>query len=45
MTKVQQFSFVCAPSMVQYAGVTACDFDVTPLVDAYRKKRDRIYQG
>jgi aspartate aminotransferase/aminotransferase len=45
MTKLQQFSFVCAPSMVQYAGVTACDTDMTPYIEAYRKKRDRIHQG
>jgi aspartate aminotransferase/aminotransferase len=45
MIKVQQFSFVCAPSMVQHAGVAALDFDVTPYVESYRKKRDRIYQG
>ena len=45
MTKLQQFSFVCAPSMVQYAGVTACDTDMSPYIEAYRRKRDRIYQG
>jgi aspartate/methionine/tyrosine aminotransferase len=45
MAKVQQFSFVCAPSMVQYAGVTALDVDMTPFLDAYRRKRDHIYQG
>jgi aspartate aminotransferase/aminotransferase len=45
MVKLQQFSFVCAPSMVQYAGVVAWDHDVTSYVDAYRKKRDRIHAG
>jgi aspartate aminotransferase/aminotransferase len=45
MTKLQQFTFVCAPSIVQHAGLTACDFDVTPFVDSYRRKRDRIYHG
>src|SRR5579872_4789894 len=45
MTKVQQFTYVCAPSMVQYAGVAAWDFDVTPFIEAYRQKRDRIYAG
>jgi aspartate aminotransferase/aminotransferase len=45
MTKLQQFSFVCAPSMVQHAGVTACDVDMAPHIEAYRRKRDRIYQG
>ncbi len=45
MTKLQQFSFVCAPSMVQYAGVTAWDFDVTPFATTYRQKRDRVVAG
>jgi aspartate aminotransferase/aminotransferase len=42
MTKLQQFTFVCAPSMVQHAGVVALDFDVSPFVADYRRKRDRI---
>ena len=29
MIKLQQFTFVCAPSMVQHAGVAAWDFDVS----------------
>jgi aspartate aminotransferase/aminotransferase len=45
MIKLQQFSFVCAPSIVQYAGVVAWDQDMTHHVDAYRHKRDRIYTG
>jgi aspartate aminotransferase/aminotransferase len=45
MTKLQQFTFVCAPSMVQYAGVAAWNFDGTPFTAAYRQKRDRIYAG
>lgn len=42
MAKLQQFSFVCAPSMVQYAGVVALEQDLTPQVDAYRRKRDAV---
>jgi aspartate/methionine/tyrosine aminotransferase len=42
MAKLQQFSFVCAPSMVQYAGVAALDIDLTAQVDAYRRKRDAV---
>jgi aspartate aminotransferase/aminotransferase len=42
MAKLQQFSFVCAPSMVQYAGVVALDQDLTAQVDAYRRKRDAV---
>lgn len=45
MIKLQQFSFVCAPSVVQFAGVAACDFDVEPIVAEYRRKRDRICAG
>src|SRR5205823_5439867 len=45
MTKLQQFSFVCAPSIVQHAGVTAWDYDVGGIVADYRRKRDRVYEG
>ena len=44
MTKLQQYSFVCAPSMAQAAGAAALDFDVSPRVEAYRKKRDRVVE-
>ncbi len=40
MIKMQQFTFVCAPSMVQYAGVAAWDYDVAAFVADYRRKRD-----
>jgi aspartate/methionine/tyrosine aminotransferase len=42
MAKLQQFSYVCAPSIVQKAGVVALDQDLTPHVDAYRRKRDTV---
>jgi aspartate/methionine/tyrosine aminotransferase len=45
MTKLQQFTFVCAPSIVQYAGVVACDLDMSDYVAAYQKKRDFMYEG
>jgi len=45
MIKLQQFTFVCAPSMVQYAGLAALDYDVSQIVADYRQKRDRIYRG
>lgn len=44
MTKLQQYSFVCAPSMVQIAGVTALETDMSAHVDAYRLKRDRVVE-
>jgi aspartate aminotransferase/aminotransferase len=42
MAKLQQFSFICAPSMVQYAGVVALDRDLTAQTDAYRRQRDAV---
>jgi aspartate/methionine/tyrosine aminotransferase len=45
MAKLQQFTFVCAPSMVQHAGVAALEFDVTPFAAEYRRKRDLIVEG
>lgn len=44
MTKLQQYSFVCAPSMAQLAGVVALDADMSPFVEQYRKKRDLVAQ-
>lgn len=44
MTKLQQYSFVCAPSMVQVAGVAALDTDMSAYVEQYRIKRDRVVQ-
>jgi aspartate aminotransferase/aminotransferase len=45
MAKLQQFTFVCAPSIVQHAGVAALDYDVGGIVADYRRKRDRICAG
>ena len=45
MTKIQQYTFVCAPTPFQKAAIAALDYDVSSLVDAYRKKRDLIFEG
>ena len=45
MTKIQQYTFVCAPTPFQKAAIAALDFDVSGLVSAYRKKRDALYEG
>jgi aspartate/methionine/tyrosine aminotransferase len=45
MTKLQQYTFVCAPSMVQYAALQAPQVDMGPAIEAYRKKRDRVVEG
>jgi aspartate aminotransferase/aminotransferase len=45
MAKLQQFTYVCAPSVVQHAGLAAWDYDVSAIVATYRRKRDRIVAG
>jgi aspartate aminotransferase/aminotransferase len=45
MAKLQQFSFVCAPSMAQHAGVVALDQDLTAQIDAYRRKRNMVVEA
>ncbi len=43
MTMLQQYSFVCAPSMAQAAGIAAMRSDISDNVAAYRRKRDMVY--
>jgi len=45
MTKIQQYTFVCAPTPLQKAAVAALDCDVSEQVKPYRKKRDLVYEG
>jgi aspartate aminotransferase/aminotransferase len=45
MTKIQQYTFVCAPTPFQKAAVDALDYDVSNFVAEYRGKRDLIYTG
>jgi aspartate/methionine/tyrosine aminotransferase len=42
MAKLQQYTFVCAPQPVQWAGCAALDVDMTPYIADYRRKRDRL---
>jgi aspartate/methionine/tyrosine aminotransferase len=42
MAKLQQYTFVCAPSPFQLAALTALDVPMTDAVAAYRKKRDLV---
>ena len=42
MTKLQQYTFVCAPSPFQYAALAALDVPMTDHVAAYRRKRDLV---
>src|SRR5204863_444145 len=45
MTVLQQFSFVCAPSTAQWAGVAALDVNVKEHRSDYRLKRDFVYDA
>jgi aspartate aminotransferase len=40
MLKLQQFTFVCSPHPVQYAGLAAWDYDISDRVADYKRKRD-----
>jgi len=40
MIKLQQFTFVCAPQPVQWAGVVACDVELPERTAEYRRNRD-----
>ena len=42
MTKLQQFSFVCAPTPFQHAGIKALDLDLAEHAEAYGRKRDLV---
>lgn len=43
MTKLQQYTFVCAPSPLQYAALKALDVPMDKPVADYRKKRDIVF--
>src|SRR5262249_22311284 len=45
MTKLQQYTFVCAPQPVQWAGALAMDVPMDSYVADYQRKRDLIYSG
>jgi aminotransferase len=42
IAKLQQYTFVCAPSMAQYAAVHAYDIDMRPWVNRFEKRRDTV---
>ncbi len=44
MTKLQQYTFVCAPSPLQYAALAALDVPMADAVAAYRRKRDLVHE-
>lgn len=45
MTTLQQYTFVCAPSMAQAAGVVALKTDMSEQVAGFRRKRDMVYDA
>lgn len=45
MIKLQQYTFVCAPSPAQYAVAKSLDTDLSKYIASYKKKRDLMYEG
>jgi aspartate aminotransferase/aminotransferase len=45
MTKLQQYTYVCAPSPFQYAALAALDVPMADYVAAYRRKRDIVFDS
>jgi aspartate aminotransferase/aminotransferase len=45
MTKLQQYTFVCAPSPLQYAALKAIDVPMDAARNAYQKKRDIVFEA
>ncbi|MFQ5964783.1 MAG: pyridoxal phosphate-dependent aminotransferase [Candidatus Scalinduaceae bacterium] len=45
MMKLQQYTYICAPSFAQVAGVKALDIDISEYIKDYEKKRDLVYNG
>jgi aspartate aminotransferase/aminotransferase len=45
MTKLQQYTFVCAPQPVQWAGIVGMDVDMSEHISQYRRKRDLMVAG
>ncbi len=44
IAKLQQYTYVCAPSIAQWGALAAYDADITPIVADYAKKRDRVVE-
>ena len=43
MARLQQFTYVCAPSIAQHAALAALDCDIAAYAADYRRKRDWLY--
>jgi aspartate/methionine/tyrosine aminotransferase len=42
IAKLQQYTYVCAPSMAQFAAAHAFEVDMRPWVDRFEKRRDTV---
>lgn len=45
MIKLQQYTYVCAPSAFQRAALAALSFDNQPIIADFKQKRDLMYDG
>jgi aspartate/methionine/tyrosine aminotransferase len=45
MARLQQYSYVCAPSMAQWGAVHAYDIDMSPEVARYAARRDLVLEA
>ncbi len=45
MIKLQQYTFVCAPSFAQYALSRSLETDLSKYIESYKRKRDLLYDG
>lgn len=45
MAKLQQYTYVCAPSISQHAAIESLKIDTQHIIKEYQKKRDIIYEG
>lgn len=45
MMKLQQYTYICAPSFAQIAGIKAMDINMDEYIEDYKKKRDFVCDG
>ncbi len=45
MKELQQYTFVCAPSLVQYGALASFEDDLSSKILEYQEKRDLIFEG
>lgn len=45
MARMQQYTYVCAPSMAQWAGIAAFEVDMSGEVERFRRRRDMVLEA